>query len=1320
MIMASLFRFMRLKFSGITLLCLPFVAMGQGGGSNPDNFQKMTDLLPPPPNAAAIIKYGGIAINKNTGAPNINIPLYTVKGKTISVPVSLNYASTGVKVDEIASRAGMGWVMNAGGVITRTVRGWADETHPRIIPWWTNVGINWETFKFMKDVSDAWFYGGVDAEPDLFSFNFPGGSGNFVLDHQMNPVQQTYSNQKIIHNFSGTDWNFKIIDAAGIEYYFGGTGRVEKTKRTSNCGKSFDGFTTTAWYLKKILHPSGEEILFNYTPLTYSHETGLSQTYDYTFPIVRVEGCCYCPGWESGCPGAQSHAMLKPPCVNKVMTEGVLLDQIICNNTYQRVSFSYTSRSDCDDKLISSVSFVNTLDNTTAGMFSLVYTPYTSSSAYPGAIESGIDQTPYLTSLVEAGASGSGVTPKTHLFQYLDPIGRCKRLSYAQDHWGYFNGKTNINLLPKPPSNDLQMMSRFPDANADREPDGAFGSKGMLCGIVYPTGGKDSIVYEPNQSTNSNANSRLRHELNCSVTANGNIDQNAAQKTSYIYIGYSQTAELKVNVNDPTPGAYTQHDFGKIIISNSSGTPVYTDIFSPGTNNTTIYVNLQGNNTGATQYTVKLIAQQFAPLAISLEMKYYSFNPSQGSVTKLSGGQRVKTVLTSNEGNVPMIKRYYYGEIGSLNASSGISTVPASNYMKSYEVRTTCNLGGSPAQSARNYCQHTALYSSSLSGLYNYQSSPVSYASVVESIGENFEGGGTQSRFKVIGDQKGQLLWGNEMQDAPVTSFSNYGNGDLIEQIEYKKNGTNLLPVKKTEYTYTMDSRGFKSVWGYTVNKKYEFGPTQPTTDSNCVKDNNHINHGICMGSIQVNMECFDMMKYEFPSYWIYNSITKEYVYDQNGQNPIITQTSNFYDNATYQQLSRTETLNSKGELLRSEFKYPYDFPGIQVYDEMTTKNIIAPVITATSYNIGAEVTKLKTNYIKDIPSNNYVVSSIEKSDGVNALEVIGEILTYDAKSNICEYRGKDGVVNCIVWGYNYLYPVAKISGAIYTSVTSLLPGGIAAIQSLDGQALRDALHVIRQGLPNAVVTTYTYKHLVGVKTITDASNRTSTYNYDGFNRLTEVLDKDGNVVKKNEYSYSLGHLDKMGLFVNQTQSAVFTTQGCSSGYKGSQITYYVPAGRYYSVISVADANSKALADLQINGQAYANRTGYCILETSNCTGEGYAIIGCGCELGQKICLSSTETPPGSGSWVTYYKYRWSDGSESSNYGPVTVSCTGVAYKMIGCNCRLGFKVYTSSTLVTGPNGSYYECIFHYQWPDGSTSPDYTETHSSPCELTIQ
>ena len=93
----------KLVCNAIALLISAF-ATAQSG--NLTNFQKMVDFLPPAPNAAAIIKHSEITLNKNTGAPSISIPLFTVKGNKLSAGVSLGYSSTGIKVDEIASRAG--------------------------------------------------------------------------------------------------------------------------------------------------------------------------------------------------------------------------------------------------------------------------------------------------------------------------------------------------------------------------------------------------------------------------------------------------------------------------------------------------------------------------------------------------------------------------------------------------------------------------------------------------------------------------------------------------------------------------------------------------------------------------------------------------------------------------------------------------------------------------------------------------------------------------------------------------------------------------------------------------------------------------------------------------------------------------------------------------------------------------------------------------------------------------------------------------------------------------------------------------------------
>ena len=52
------------------------------------------------------------------------------------------------------------------------------------------------------------------------------------------------------------------------------------------------------------------------------------------------------------------------------------------------------------------------------------------------------------------------------------------------------------------------------------------------------------------------------------------------------------------------------------------------------------------------------------------------------------------------------------------------------------------------------------------------------------------------------------------------------------------------------------------------------------------------------------------------------------------------------------------------------------------------------------------------------------------------------------------------------------------------------------------------------------MITTYTYKPLVGIATTTDPRGYTLTYTYDSSNRLKEVKDADDNIVSDYRYEY--------------------------------------------------------------------------------------------------------------------------------------------------------------------------------------------------------
>jgi hypothetical protein len=84
----------------------------------------------------------------------------------------------------------------------------------------------------------------------------------------------------------------------------------------------------------------------------------------------------------------------------------------------------------------------------------------------------------------------------------------------------------------------------------------------------------------------------------------------------------------------------------------------------------------------------------------------------------------------------------------------------------------------------------------------------------------------------------------------------------------------------------------------------------------------------------------------------------------------------------------------------------------------------------------------------------------------------------------------------------------------------------------------------------------------------------------------------------------ALAHLEEQGryyllytatcTFYNVSMSQSFTRNNCVAGGTGSSVPYNVPAGRYSSTISQADANAQAQNDINSNGQGNANQNGNC------------------------------------------------------------------------------------------------------------------------------
>jgi len=143
------------------------------------------------PNAAALGRYGDIPVSLHTGVPNIGVPITTVQEGPLSLDISLGYHAAGVKLAEPASWVGLGWSLNAGGVISRTIQGVKDEGTNGYYA--STTPVPWP----MTGTQAAQYGTTFDGEPDIFSFNVGGYAGKFFINKDKKPSENPYGVKKV-------------------------------------------------------------------------------------------------------------------------------------------------------------------------------------------------------------------------------------------------------------------------------------------------------------------------------------------------------------------------------------------------------------------------------------------------------------------------------------------------------------------------------------------------------------------------------------------------------------------------------------------------------------------------------------------------------------------------------------------------------------------------------------------------------------------------------------------------------------------------------------------------------------------------------------------------------------------------------------------------------------------------------------------------------------------------------------------------------------------------------------------------------------------
>ena len=485
----------------IVLLSLPFYSMGQGGGVT-GSLGDLPNYIPPTPEVASILKANFLSANPSTGAANFSIPIHNLSIGGFTLPVSLNYNSTGIRVDEIASMVGIGWNLNYGGVVSRVVMETPDEVRDQSSNNWTSHNFTTPDYALL----DYFDKDNADKQSDIFSFSFGGHNGKFVLDQNHIPKPLSQYNLKIsVINGTFLD-GFKIIADNGTEYYFEAVETsIDRNLLGFNCKTAINEYfdeVKTSWFLSKIKLPSRQsEINFTYTEGTTQFRNGINEslalkiaTEYYLCGADAVVGPTgpVCNVWETRFSSCSRNQMVQSKFISKIET-----------SDGDKIEFFYdpTGREDLIGGL--RLAYLK-VQNYQGRVIKYAYL----NSTYKIAINSTSDfesKRLFLESMQIRDGNNSVENQLVYSFSYNNNTALPKRLSYAQDIYGFYNGKiSNTCLIPKLEPSDLN-YTRFNNGTGygsvnfgDRSVDADFCKYGLLTSIGYPTGGEEVIIYTPN------------------------------------------------------------------------------------------------------------------------------------------------------------------------------------------------------------------------------------------------------------------------------------------------------------------------------------------------------------------------------------------------------------------------------------------------------------------------------------------------------------------------------------------------------------------------------------------------------------------------------------------------------------------------------------------------------------------------------------------------------------------------------------------------------------------------------------------------------
>ncbi len=1143
------------------------------------------------PEAASLGKFVDIPVNYHTGTPGIDIPIYAVKEGPLTLPISLSYHASGLRVMEPASWVGAGWALNAGGVITRTVNGAPDER---------NTGTTTNTYGHFSDggyssyvtsylhVEDPEFFystpdwdqlasGMLDGEPDMFSFNFMEYSGKFyfredqsveIVPEQDLSIEADYVSNESIQGFT-------VTTTDGRKFYFGKTNNsgivdpVEYSKAISPGGGTWLGSAISAWYLHKIESVNGHfTIDLSYESQTYGYHT-ISM-----FPVKQdAQGSFLFPANDTGY-GAI-----------KILIEGVRLSQINFSNG--QIDFVVGNlRTDLDGTLAgiggldpnTEAKALDSIKITDSGAFCKVF------DFDHGYFEDSItsltgDLAGYtidsdrrrlrLDRITEVTCDGSLDIPP-YEFEYFQETLVPRRLSFARDHWGYYNGQNNTGLIPTYTENYLEAIP-----GADRDPSWPEMREGTLKTITYPAGASTTLDYEPHDTWVDFTSKDLVQVLTFSVGFDGNNqfdtrDISADGSTYRLKLSNGGTAgEAILNIYGSTSGLIQGFNV-------QPGVTFETEILLPPE---TITFEMKQDNTTSGD---------------GAELWVYQVSSVQVTGDVMVGGLRIKTITQKDglsSGN-PIVTDYDYDDPSQSDISSGqLFGRPTYVQVLRNDIRKIGTVNVPPTGPYIDGCLTAGPqfpYYKSPSGIRPMESTEgnhIGYDRVeVRQTGNGYTVyeyfGQASTEDIVVRNVDNTVCDPNtpNFPDGPLPLDPQ--RGKLKKEWIYDENDSLLLtrvytylfqegevgvPGLKMDMVgglhmptfYDLDNHKLTQVDVVTTQSDLS-GNDLVTTDITYYESDHHHQQTRTTktGSLDEDLEtqyryaldldlCAGVI-YGCDAQYILDLVTSLTQYQSDLAACDITSTN--YDTCSDQECNvqvckfgawhiYQDSLQSKRrKYLTCRQTYNSDFDACIA--ALIPDASLAPVreMYEVSQNPVLEISNFRDGELLNARYNIYELDASDYlyPDELLTLNLSAPSLTFSEASvngstmdldtryepetgvkykqdNLVELTGKDSISISYLYGHSETLPIVRATGVDHATLETAF---IALGQ--DREALRS--HASTQ---HAQITTYYYDPLFGITKIVDANGRASYYDYDKLGRLVEVKDHDGNVLKRYNYQYN-------------------------------------------------------------------------------------------------------------------------------------------------------------------------------------------------------